>query len=113
MTTADQRSDCVDWESMFAVLQSDARRRLLVALLDHNPQRDEVNVPDAAHVGEKELEVLQVAMYHHHLPMLEANGYVRWDREAHEVVKGPNFDEIRPLLELIHNHRDELPDGWL
>ena len=113
MTTADQRSHPVDWEAMFAALRNHSRRRLLVALLDHNPQEDSVKPSKAAHVGEKDLEVLQAKMYHKHLPTLEAAGFIRWDRENHEVVKGPKFDEIRPLLELIHNHRDELPDGWL
>jgi len=29
------------------------------------------------------------------------------------VIKGPNFDEIKPLLELLENHEDELPTDWL
>ena len=34
-----------------------------------------------------------------HLPMLEAAGYIEWDRETDEVTPGPNFGEIESLLE--------------
>ena len=102
-----------DWKAVFDALGNRYRRRLLVSLLEHNPQRDEVNVPEDVHAGEKELTILQAEMFHNHLPQLEAAGFVRWDRDAHEVVKGPRFEEIRPVLELLHRHADELPDGWL
>lgn len=89
------------------------RRRLLVALLEHNPQRDTVAVPEDVHEGEKALETLQTKFYHSHLPRLEEAGFIRWNRDTHEVVKGPRFEEIRPLLELMRDHADELPDDWL
>jgi len=38
---------------------------------------------------------------------------LEWDRRNHEVVKGPNFEAIRPLLELLDDHQDELPEDWL
>ena len=50
-------------------------------------------------MGESELEDLQVELFHTHLPMLEEAGFIRWDRGAHEVVKGPNFDELRQFVE--------------
>jgi hypothetical protein len=31
------------------------------------------------------------------LPELEKEGLVTWDRTRHVVMKGPNFDERRPL----------------
>lgn len=89
------------------------RRRLLAALLEHNPQEDSVSIPEGVHVGDEELELLQAEMYHNHLPLLEEVGFIEWDRDAHEIVKGPTFDEIRPLIELIDAHADELPDGWV
>lgn len=36
-----------------------------------------------------------------HLPLLEAEGLIEWDREADTVRQGPNFDEIVPLLEMM------------
>jgi hypothetical protein len=98
---------------MLRLLSSRERRRLLVDLMEENPQEDRVSLPEDEVLRENEREALQSQFVHVHLPKLEAAGYIRWDRESHEIVKGPKFDEIRPLLELIHEHRDELPDGWI
>lgn len=38
---------------------------------------------------------------HVHLPLLEKQGYIRWDRRHHEVTEGPRFDELRPLLDTV------------
>lgn len=99
-------------DEYFAALANTHRRRLLVALLNHNPQRDEVNVPEDVHEGEMALEALQTELHHSHLPRLEEPGFIGWNRDTHEVVRGPRFDEIRPLLELMQEHADELPDDW-
>ena len=105
--------ESTDWETILTALADRSRRRLLISLLEHNPQDDRVNIPEDVHIGEKELEELQLEFIHTHLPRLEAAGYITWKEESHEVVKGPKFDELRPVLELIHTHQDELPDGWL
>ncbi len=100
-------------DECFEALANIHRRRMLVALLDHNPQEDTIAVPEDVHDGEQALEVLQTEFYHSHLPQLEEAGFIGWNRDTHEVVKGPRFDEIRPLLELMRDHPDELPDDWL
>jgi hypothetical protein len=88
------------------------RRKLLVALLDHNPQNDspELNLDSAEHSDTVER---LIEMEHVHLPKLVEYGFIEWDREANEVAKGPQFDEIRPLLELLTDHEEELPADWL
>lgn len=48
---------------------------------------------------------------HNHLPELEEAGYIEWNREAGTVSKGPFFEEIKPLLELIETHANDLPPG--
>jgi hypothetical protein len=35
------------------------------------------------------------------------------ERENHGVMKGPKFDEIRPLLELLDDHEDEFLSDWV
>lgn len=45
--------------------------------------------------------------------MLEDAGFINWNRETHQVTKGPEFHQLRPVLELLHHHQDELPDGWI
>ena len=101
-----------DWETILVTLASEYRRRALVALLERGPQGEDVGVPEDVHVGDEELEVLRIELYHVHLPRLREAGFIRWDSSAHEIRPGPRFEEIRPLLELIEDHRDELPDGW-
>jgi len=49
---------------------------------------------------------------HNHLPRLTEAGYVEWDRETGELSKGPNFDEIGPVLTLLEDHAGELPADW-
>ena len=73
------------------------RRRLLVALTDHDPQRDTLT-PEDVHEGDRDLERLKIEMHHVHLPLLEDAGLIEWDRRTHEVIKGSHFDEILPML---------------
>lgn len=101
-------SSCDD---MLEVLANGQRRELLIALLEDNPQDDEHVIltssatdPDTAERG--------VNMHHVHLPKLANLGFIEWNRERHFMEKGPNFDEIRPLLELLDNNEDKLPDDW-
>ena len=96
------------------VLASKYRRRLLVALLEHNPQDDEdPQIPDDVHITDENLDDLMMQMSHVHLPKLEEAGFIEWDRDTNAIRKGGKFDEIRPLLELMRNHADELPDEWI
>lgn len=87
------------------------RRKLLVALLDHNPQDDSPAIlADAADETDAFERIVQ--MEHVHLPKLAEYGFIDWNEEGDKVSKGPNFDEIRPLLELLLDHEDELPEDW-
>lgn len=99
-------------DDAFDALAHFQRRKLLLALLEHNPQDDSpvVTVRDANEANEMQQ---LIDMEHVHLPKLDDYGFIEWDRDHNEVAKGQNFDEIRPLLELLDGHEDELPDGWL
>ncbi|MFC4438841.1 MULTISPECIES: helix-turn-helix domain-containing protein [Natrialbaceae] len=94
------------------ILANKYRRRLLISLLDHTPQND-ARIPPDIHVEDEDLENLKIQMVHRHLPKLEDAGFIIWDRETNEVRKGPRFDEIRALLQLMRDHTDELPADWL
>ncbi|WP_323674206.1 transcriptional regulator [Halorubellus sp. PRR65] len=88
------------------------RRKLLREPLIHNPQDDEPVVVDADQSAAEELTRL-IEMRHAHLPLLEEYGFIVWNQKTNEVSKGRHFEERRPLLELVADHEDELPDGWL
>ncbi len=99
-------------DDCFDALGHVQRRTLLCALLVHNPQNDDSVKIDADESDAEELERL-TQMHHVHLPKLESYGFIRWDQDNNEVSKGPDFDEIRPLLEMLAAHEEELPEGWL
>ncbi|WP_433634075.1 DUF7344 domain-containing protein [Halomicrococcus sp. NG-SE-24] len=107
-----QRSPTMD--TVLDVLANKYRRRVLVTLLEHNPQDDDdPKIPADIDLGDEELEALRTHMTHTHLPKLEDMGFIEWDRDVNTVRKGSQFDEVQPLLELIENHTDELPDDCL
>lgn len=84
-----------------------------MALLEHNPQDDGDQDPLDILVDGQAADNLEISIIHNHLPTLSEMGFIEWDRETNEISKGPKWDEIAPVLTLIHEHRDELPDGWL
>ena len=98
-------------ETMFEVLANEHRRHLLVALRTENPQRAEGIVPQNMPVDVEETKDLQAAFYHNHLPRLDAAGFITWNRDTNEIVRGPNFDTILPLLAAIESCRAELADS--
>ena len=113
MVPTEIEETAVGWSAIMSALANRHRRRLLMNLLEHNPKGEELHPPEVVHEGEKSLETLQIEFVHVHLPLLEDLGVIHWDREAHTVVTGPQFEEVRPLLALVDEHGDELPDGWV
>jgi hypothetical protein len=54
-----------------------------------------------------------VTLTHVLLPKLAVLEVIEWGRDENVVRQRPAFNELRPLLEPIDWHQDELPDGWL
>ncbi len=86
------------------------RRKLLRTLLSHNPQDDESLVIDSDESEDEGAERL-IQMHQVHLPKLESRGLITWDQNNNKVSRGPNFEQIRPLLELLVAHEEALPTG--
>lgn len=113
---------------MFDALANVQRRALLLDLLDHNPQAVAAmsdasrEVTTMSHgllqeylTGDHEISGADkdsVRLHSVHLPKLSDYGFIDWNREAKEVVKGDQFDEIRPLLKLLEDNQEVLPDDW-
>jgi hypothetical protein len=99
---------------VFGALSDPYRRQLLIGLLEHNPQDDQDNNPlNIFSESDTVADALEIQLIHIHLPKLEAEGFIEWDQEAGEISKGPNWHTIGPILQILHDHRDELPDDWL
>lgn len=107
------RSEESQWSDLLNAISNPYRRQLLVALLEHNPQDDDDWDPLDILTDGEEADNIESIIVHKHLPKLEDKGFIRWDQANDEISKGPKWDEIAPVLRLIHEHRDELPDGWL
>lgn len=96
-------------DDAFRALAHPDRRRLLTSLAEHNPQADDtLHVPEDAPIENTQREQRRIQLYHTHLPKLEDAGLIRWDRDAHQVTEGPQFDDIRPILKLLADDPDEL-----
>lgn len=107
-------------DELFDALSSKHRRRILVALLEHNPQADVAPTPDDDPSGidetaarEEELKRRRIEFYHVHLPKLADYGFIDWDRDRGEVTKGPRFEDIEPCLLLLRDNADDLPGDCL
>jgi len=90
------------------------RRRILLALLEECEQnvRDDRGIePTSAAFSDGDRERMLTRLHHVHLPKLENEGFVDWNPETDEVTRGPAFEEVRPLLELLRDH-DDLLDRW-
>lgn len=91
------------------------RRRLLLAML--NADDHGVAYPNplefAPVVQGDPGRSRRIAMAHNHLPKLDEMDIIEWDGEAEELSRGVEWDELKPLLRWMEEHRDELPEGWL
>ena len=88
------------------------RRRLLLALLNGTADGDQAVACDPLDADAVD-KPRQLSMHHLHLPKLAESGFIDADRQQGSVTKGPQFEEIRPLLELLDDNRGQLPDGWV
>lgn len=85
-----------DRDDAHRVLASSRRREILNALTG----RDRIEYPDEITFRDHvDLDEIRVMMHHSHLPMLAEHEYIEWDPDAQEIARGPNFENIRPLLQ--------------
>ena len=109
----------------FDAMADSQRRQLLAQLLVEDPQpipylsnvsrdllqahptvlREYLSGPEEVDSANK----ADIRTYHVHLPKLAEYEYVEWNRDAHLVTRGADFDDVRPLVETLDEHRDECP----
>lgn len=93
-------------DRVFDILSKTQRRQSLFAIKEGMVDND------ADLLMRSSKKDVEVELRHTHLPKLEQAGYIEWDRDTGAISKGPNFDEIKPVLELLESHADELPPDW-
>jgi len=85
-------------ESRLPPVLNDRYRLMITLLLLEDGQKSE---SDLLLRGEPESREVKDDLVENHLPKLEEAGYIEWDRESGTISKGPRFDEIEPILELM------------
>jgi len=91
------------FDTIATALEDRRRRQILFELLEHNP------VEQSAVQSRAAQEDRAIQLVHNHLPKLESMGYVSWDRDLGIITRGAAFEEIQPTLDLLREHRDQVP----
>lgn len=97
---------------VFKILSHPIRRWILTELTDQR----QLSVEEVA-TGEFESAIetydsLLVVLNHSHLPALDEASYIDWNNAANTIRRGSRFEEIRPFLELLNDHQNEIPGNW-
>lgn len=79
------------------------RRRLLISLLPEDRSDGTSESADGPRADAVE-PPREPDMVHNHLPKLARIEVIDWDRQNHRVTRGPEFETIRPFLELLDDH---------
>lgn len=118
MTTDDPSSHDVgqpasrNLSQLFTALRHEHRRQILTFLADADArEKAELILADLQPEG-ADPEWFKPALHHQHLPILEEAGYIEWDRETNRIRRGPAFEDISPVIELLRSNQDKLPGGW-
>lgn len=94
-----------DFDGIMRALSDGSRRQMLIALLDEEhiqPFSSDEDGSDRA-----------IQLHHVHLPILEENGSIAWDRDTGTVRRGSDFAAVEPVLTALEARRDALPDDYL
>ena len=84
------------------VLANTYRRQLLTTLLEQDQPVDIHSlIPATVATSNEDVDNLTIQMIHKHLPKLDSAEIIEWDQETEQVVKGPRFEDIRPLIQMI------------
>lgn len=77
------------------------RRQLLYELEAREEEAVSVSEDVLGTQQQSDVEGVHAEYYHIHLPKLEELGIVDWDQNAGIVRRGPVFEKVSPLLEIV------------
>ncbi|RQH03338.1 hypothetical protein [Natrarchaeobius oligotrophus] len=97
-------------DRLFDALADDQRRELLFALLKTDARSETSPYSDSSPDETIVVSGDRLQRQHVHLPKLADYGFIEWEGDGNAVERGPQFEAIRPLLEVLHVHREELRD---
>jgi len=98
-------------DRLFETLGRSPRRQIVTAFADAD-SGPEAEIDIAEFVDDEKRDASLASLYHVHLPSLDDANVIEWDRATGTVRRGPRYDEIEPVVELLIEHRDVLPGDW-
>ncbi len=96
----DPRQRTVD--EWFDLLANEHRRELLLDLLESDSRYIHPRCTDKPDRSWRD----RGALYHVHLPKLAQANVIEWDQERGAIGRGSQYEDIRPLLELLTDDVD-------
>lgn len=97
-------------DTFFEILANTSRRQLLFSLLERDRLDDDhPHVPADVNGTEDRERPSSLRMRHVHLPKLSAADVIEWNRDGSTVWRGPRFEDIRPLVQMVREQADERP----
>ena len=88
-------------DQVFDSLSHKYRRRLISELAAEDTVKIKLQTLDSNHCIDWQAE-----MYHRHLPKLETNDIISWNRDSSTIKRGKKFDIAKSVLNLIHEKFD-------
>ncbi|MCU4753784.1 hypothetical protein OB919_17645 [Halobacteria archaeon AArc-curdl1] len=100
------------WDAVFEAITAEPRRQLIVSLLDA-PADQVVSLPESAVNPDvpADAERLRQELFHVHLPKLEDQGFIHWDRDPLTASRGPRFEEVAVVFSALHANAVDIPDS--
>lgn len=102
------------WDQLHEALASQERRMIIYSLEDV-PEERRIPLPEAAMTpgSSQDPEKTAIRLEHNHLPKLAEAGYVRWELDPFCVQRGPHFEEVEMMFNLIHDSIDQFPESLI
>lgn len=98
--------------TIFSVLRHPTRRHILATIRDSQSHPSGGFALDDFLEDDGTSEDSPAGLHHSHLPKLDNAGFIDWDRQTNTVMRGPRFDEIESVLEILQTRQDAFPgDG--
>lgn len=100
------------WDTVFEAITAEPRRQLIVSLLDA-PAEQAVPLPEHAANSNVPVDAgrLRQELVHVHLPKLEDQGFIDWERDPFTASRGPRFDEVAVVFSALHANAADIPDS--
>lgn len=88
-------------DKAIGVLSKAPQRQVLTMVAEHDGPIDLETLGDETILEARSWGEQEIALYHVHLPRLDDAGFIQWDADERTIEKGEQFDEVRPLLDLV------------